>query len=475
MIRAFSFLQRDPQSGILSFRLRVPGYLQKQIGRTEIKRSLRTADKRLAIPVAMRLYVEVQELFHQIENGEPMQKPKRQKEQDLDFIGKVTFDELLLPGGAKAKGVTIDTGDDAKDIKLARELLGTVGATLKQTTSFSDSAKLAKIAKKYQCEKIAEGSWTEKTSAEYEALYELLIQIVGNVEISTVNHKTAREFKDRLLGLPPNMGKGQFAGKTVKQILAMNYKERMAVHTVNGKIQRISSLFLWAVRHGYTAMNPFDGLKLKENRRAQDQREKFSDEDLQAIFNLNRFNQKNLRKPFMYWVPLLALFTGCRVKELAQLRTQDVANNVVSISEDAGRLKTLAGTRTIPIHPKIVELGFLQYVNQVKAAGHERLFPEAWDTQNGPGDKVSRWFAVYRKNLGIGKTKKGDSKESKCFHSFRHCFADGLKQAGVDPLKISQLMGHADSSVTTGRYGKDFSTEALYEAICMLTFPIMVS
>ena len=138
----------------------------------------------------------------------------------------------------------------------------------------------------------------------------------------------------------------------------------------------------------------------------------------------------------------------------------------------AGKLKTVSSGREIPLHPAIVQRGFLEYVRNIRVAGHERLFPEAWDTQNGPGDKLSRWFAVYRKNLKIGQLKKGDGLPSKCLHSFRHTFANGLKQAGADPLKIGQLMGHADPNISTGRYGKAFPLSALYETVCMLSFDL---
>ena len=67
--------------------------------------------------------------------------------------------------------------------------------------------------------------------------------------------------------------------------------------------------------------------------------------------------------------------------------------------------------------------------------------------------------------------KRGDGKPIKCFHSFRHCFADGLKQAGVDGLIIAQLMGHVDASMSTGRYGKSYPLATLNEAVCRLSFP----
>jgi len=480
MIRAFSFLQRDHKSGLLHFRLRVPGHLQAIIGKTEIKRSLRTADKRVAIPVAYRLYSELQDYFEKLEKGEPMRKRKRPAKKD-DSLQKIVFDELTLPSGAKAKGVVIDTGCDKKDAEVAGQLLGSIQSTTPtaiSTAKESTGGKLLKVAEKYRGEKVTEGSWTQKTHDEHKALHELLSQILGNVDIAAIGHKEARTFKEILLQLPSNMTKGRFAGKSVRQLLGMNIPDSARMHprTVNEKIQRVSSLFGWAVRHGYTTVNPFEGLKMRLQSKASEERAVFDPDDLGKLFDPARFSPEKIRKPFQYWCPLLALYTGARAQEVAQLRVQDVFEAEpglwgIRITKEAGKLKTVASQREIPLHPAIIQRGFLEYVERTKAAGHEKLFPEAWDTQNGPGDKLSRWFAVYRKNLKIGSLRKGDGLPVKCFHSFRHNFADGLKQAGADPLKIAQLMGHADPNISTGRYGKGFPLPVLYEAVCLLDFP----
>ncbi len=77
MIRAFSFLQRHPKSGILYFRKRIPErYRLAFNGRNEIKKSLRTCDKKIAMPRAMVLYAELQNTFNVIDGATSMSKKK---------------------------------------------------------------------------------------------------------------------------------------------------------------------------------------------------------------------------------------------------------------------------------------------------------------------------------------------------------------------------------------------------------------
>lgn len=66
--------------------------------------------------------------------------------------------------------------------------------------------------------------------------------------------------------------------------------------------------------------------------------------------------------PFKYWVPLLGLYTGARINELAQLFLVDFQAQgdvqVISINDDGEgkRLKTKASKRLVPIHPELVRL-----------------------------------------------------------------------------------------------------------------------
>ena len=75
-------------------------------------------------------------------------------------------------------------------------------------------------------------------------------------------------------------------------------------------------------------------------------------------------------------------------------------------------IKTQAGNRVVPIHPKLLELGFLDYVQQVSQFSSKKLFPNLRNMiSTGYGTLISRWFARYLKKLGIRERNRD-------FHTF---------------------------------------------------------
>ncbi|MFH0959352.1 MAG: hypothetical protein V1897_11675 [Pseudomonadota bacterium] len=60
----------------------------------------------------------------------------------------------------------------------------------------------------------------------------------------------------------------------------------------------------------------------------------------------------------------------------------------------------------------------------------------------------------------------------KSFHSWRHTFANKLKQALVQPEIISELLGHSINSISMNRYGKKFLPGTLLEEIQKVEYPI---
>ncbi|UWQ91985.1 tyrosine-type recombinase/integrase [Rhodobacteraceae bacterium M382] len=93
----------------------------------------------------------------------------------------------------------------------------------------------------------------------------------------------------------------------------------------------------------------------------------------------------------------------------------------------------------MPIHDDLVRLGFLEYVERLRASGKTFLFPE-WAKRT---DKVNDWFnSTFLVKLCI-KSK------NKVFYSFRHTLATELAKAGV-PRELSKMIsGHAPQEVAS--------------------------
>ena len=91
-------------------------------------------------------------------------------------------------------------------------------------------------------------------------------------------------------------------------------------------------------------------------------------------------NRSTLQMPY-YWIFLLGIFSGMRTNEMCQLRLIDIkkVSNIwfmfVEDSEET-RVKTESAVRKVPVHPQLIQLGFVDHVSKLKRSKKERLFWE---------------------------------------------------------------------------------------------------
>ena len=79
--------------------------------------------------------------------------------------------------------------------------------------------------------------------------------------------------------------------------------------------------------------NPARGLQVKDTRQAIDLREAFSREDLERIFAHPKFAQGKFIHPAYFWIPLIGLFTGMRLEEIAQLFCKESSLWVIDVND----------------------------------------------------------------------------------------------------------------------------------------------
>ena len=335
----------------------------------------------------------------------------------------------------------------------------------------TDAPTLATLSKLYIEEGKRGGTWREVSTHEVERSLRDLFELMGDMSASAFDVHQARLLKDRLSRCPQYFALlPQFKGMTLMQVIesSSTYKTITAV-TVNNRLRKLSAFMNWCKSNGYVADNPLVGLKVMTGS-AKEARLSFEQHDLTALLNLEALKAEARKHPWRYWLPLLGRFTGARLEELCQLHVADFITmqgvNCIRIDDghESQKLKNSSSRRTLPVHPALIQLGLLDYVNNQRTQNSDRLFPELEPVRGKLGHAPSKWFSRYRIKMGITDPKK-------TFHSFRHTMIDDLRDAGVQDSLIKRIAGHEDSAVTFGVYGSRVPIKAMVEALGHLSLP----
>jgi integrase len=245
----------------------------------------------------------------------------------------------------------------------------------------------------------------------------------------------------------------------VTRAMASDFLGSLSVsnRTRNNYAQTLRSAFECARRRGrFTGDNPFDDMKAKV---AGSSYEPFTTAELQTLFGaLPRQTKPKRHTPdtALPWAALIALYTGMRLEEIAQLNTADVreekANGatvtVINVHNGGdNKLKNESAARLIPVHSELVRAGLIDYVQHV---AHGPLFPGLARRASKGGKVGARLGEIFRKRLVALGLKRGGL----CFHSFRHTVAGRLDAAGVPQSDAARVLGHAVAGMSFGVYSR---------------------
>lgn len=324
--------------------------------------------------------------------------------------------------------------------------------------------------------------------------FAFMIEAMGDIQLKSFDRDFLRDYESKLRMIPANRNlfKAKYGVKTLDELItkAAEYGDKlMTEESVRKYINGIYGAMKWAVSDGKLLKSPCENFfpRVDKDERDQDHTGVFEPIDIKAIFSLpwfvdgtvernaqGRFHQY---RPFHYWAPLLGLMTGARVNEISQLMLSDVLAddgiyylNFESDSENGKKLKNANARRKIPIHSKLIDLGFIDYVSALKNAGYDRLFPELKPHKSkGYGRPVSAWF---NESLLAGRLKL-ERNRTKSFHSFRHAVSTLLKEKKVSPELRAQLVGHVRGETETEvRYSRDLKPMHMVEVVEKIEFSL---
>ena len=302
-----------------------------------------------------------------------------------------------------------------------------------------------------------------------------MIEEWGDIPIGSVTREMTTNFKGHIRKIPRNRNKNpKYRDKDFHELVKMNIKDPISTTTLNKHLGYCSSFYEWSITHGYSNINPFKGMKLKRTIRPRDQRDRFSELELKKLFgkgNYIHFTNIEKGRYELYWCPLISVFSGLRLGEITSLyldNIKEISGNhrekrwCFDIVEEPERedkhLKTKSSRRIVPIHNTLLKLGLIEFIELLKKKdpSRERLFQELKLSEGTYNKNVSTFFNKrYLPSLGLKTDKKN-------FHSLRHVVSDCLKQKGVEPHFINELLGHSTGNIDLERYGKGYNPDILY-------------
>ncbi|WP_258030505.1 site-specific integrase [Campylobacter concisus] len=287
-------------------------------------------------------------------------------------------------------------------------------------------------------------------------------------------HKITRdnllEFRDLLYKIPTKLAqKSRYKDKSLSQILKLGEKDdKLSEPTIQKYMIRVIQFFNYCFDSGYINKSITAKMNVKIN---VDPNERavlpYEASEARKIFEIVTSIKQSGKSPSsrieaseLYYVTMIAAYSGMRIKEITQLHKEDIALKdgiyCFNINTNDGKTtKTKNSIRFVPIHSKLIDLGLLEYVNSKKSGN---IF------------KVSNkdFSEIFRSQI---QRKFIDKDSKKTFYSFRHYFIDYLVQREVEANLIAQIVGHEKQyKILLNTYAKPINANTLKSKVEMVSY-----
>lgn len=425
------------QRGGFYFRLVVPAHLRSRVGLRVVKRSLCTREPVIAQVRALALANRYHRAFRAMEKA--MAKPL----DELLAGAEAAFQDgrskeltLTLPDGTRLETGPNDPPEvHAELLHIARNLSQALHAPATRTGATS----VAVLA----------------TTGTALTLGQAIAEYIP-YKRKAVTGKTADSYAERLAAFRDHVGADVLLRDIGPDVCGAYYLALISPplsYTKNyaGNIlSAIAGLFAWAMTHRHypKGTNPTHGhkelsreeLNAKENGMGW---EPFDPMQLLDIFQPLRFS---MLPAHHRWLPVCLLYTGARPDELAGLELTKIKQAGAWDYIEIKRGKSTSGLRLVPLHPELVELGFMEYVEQLRASGEVLLFPQyeqAEGSNTSASNAAGKAFSAHLARIGVVKENEGAKIG---LRSFRTTVAAVMAFSGTDHGLQERFIGHQETA-----------------------------
>lgn len=395
-------------------------YLRLQRGGIDIRRSLRTKDLKTA-----KIYAHLFNLFIMSDDSK-----KNFSVEELKNIRKL---DIELPDGTKVKNVNTE-----EDRAFVRELMNMRPDPVDGLAPISEFRRISvpidyeepraaspkgkpylETTEAYLKEKKLDNA--EKTIYDKGNEYARFVELYGNLNMGEITKETVLSYKQRLLA------------------------EGKSASVINKMVTFQKDFFQWAINNNrYFSANPYDGMKVSKKGKLAENVEHylpFTHGDLKRIFDPTTYKEYAIKPNYRY-IPFIMMYSGARPEEIASLKTEQIMTDeetgVVYFDIRRENTKNKNGIRKIPMHSKILESSFMEYLDRQRKRKSIRLFSELTKSYNGYSRNISRHFnpEYLDKVLSISAPKR--------LYSFRHTVINQLTNQNINPALVMALVGHME-------------------------------
>ena len=210
----------------------------------------------------------------------------------------------------------------------------------------------------------------------------LFLYFKEDTPVYRITRDNLLEFRDLLYKIPTKLAqKSRYKDKSLSQILKLGEKDdKLSEPTIQKYMIRVIQFFSYCFDSGYISKSITAKMNVKIDidpseravlpYEASEARKIF--EIVTSIKQSGKSPSSRIEASELYYVTMIAAYSGMRIKEITQLHKEDIVLKdgiyCFNINTNDGKTtKTKNSIRFVPIHSKLIDLGLLEYVNSKKS------------------------------------------------------------------------------------------------------------
>lgn len=297
----------------------------------------------------------------------------------------------------------------------------------------------------------------------------MFVEVIGDKPIDELKQADINDFFDVVCKLPPRWRDTCDREKiSIRALAERSHPETLGPKSFEDTYLASVRPFMKAARinwsdQGWPIALTTEGIEYSGDREGGEEKQRaLKPAEIERLFHGPELQAaiKDPRREHEFWLPAVGFYTGARVNEVCQINPQtDILKEpetgidyfLITAEGETGpgarkSVKTDVA-RKVPIHSRLIELGFLDYVERVRKQGAKMLFP-AWKPSRGRASgEAEKWFRRLFERLELRDDTPGAKLVG--FHAWRHTLLTTANNARprIDATPISGHVGKEDAVV----------------------------